>query len=275
MYNRKSSTNSGYLSRAELFGRSSSGPASSTLPPSHGLDRIDKRRVNGHATLNDDNASGSSKDTSQHGVQGLPLLQSARSPRGERAEAYSFPYQRSSWTLSRGSTTELRDDLSGSILNMTGGGHGPGPVQTSEVTFHYSSPGAPERTLRISSKSEVDNGTRESPLAEDTLRNVLSKANSRPRSSMARTPSWANKILNHRSQTTTPTTAFNYHSLEHSERSITEGHSVYGDARHNTLNVSIQDDKQAIQTENDSILAQQPAGFDAANEPASSSQDSS
>jgi hypothetical protein len=212
---------------------------------------------------------------SQHGVQGLPLLQSAQSPRGERAEAYSFPYQRSSRTLSRESTTELRDDLSGSTHNMTGGGHGPGPVQTSEVSFHYSSPGAPEHTLRISSKSEVDSDARKLPLAEDALRNALSKADSRPRSLTAQTPSWANKILNHRSQATTPTTASNSHWLQHSEHLIIEGHFVDGDARQDTSNVSIQNDKQAIQTENDSIPAQQPAAFNAANKTANGFQDSS
>jgi hypothetical protein len=179
-HHRKSSTNSGYLSRAELFGRSTPEPASSILPPSHGLERTENRSDR-CATAPDDVNPSSLIMSFQHDVRDLPTPQSTQSLHVEHEGAYSFPDQRASHTSNRFLPTNSRDGCSGSTQDTESGGHSPGPVQTSGMSFRYPRLSGSERKLRTSSVCEFNIGAEEVSLAQSALRHSLSKATPLPR----------------------------------------------------------------------------------------------
>jgi hypothetical protein len=254
-HHRESSTNSGYLSRAELFGRSSPATAPSTLPPSRGLDRIEERHLKGHSCTNDDVSSSTLARLSKHGVQALPKHQSTQSLRGEYAGASSFTDLRPSRAKNRNSASDLRTISCDSTRSMTDSGHGPGPTLTPEISIRFSNLEGSGRKVRTLSTAKIAHGGREWSSAENALRNTLSSAIQHPQPTMARTSSWTSKLTNRSAylsmQAPAPKTPL-------SKYFDNNGHSVAESSSQGVFVSNMHPNKLAVQTQEEIVSVQDP-----------------
>jgi hypothetical protein len=135
----QSSTNSGYLDRAQLFGRSSSNPISDSTPTSQGMKRVEKRRLTGKPTPDHQRTSTALPRVTTTGNQAFSQRPSFNRCTNNRGESLTTPSV-SSWRPSRHSsqmslrsqldtvTEDLWVDAGTPQQELVGSGYGPGPT---------------------------------------------------------------------------------------------------------------------------------------------------
>jgi hypothetical protein len=201
-HHRDTSTNSGYLRRAQLFGRSSS----DSLPTFQGLKCIEKCRLTGKVTPGPEKASsplprlttasdhGSSQQSSFHGYT------------DDRGECLSTP-DVSSWRSShRSSRISLRSqldtvpedewiDAGTPEQELIGSGYGPGPTLESKKSLRFSTTKLSHRKTRIATThAQYDVEKRMTSPAELALRRLTS-ASSRSPLRHLRKSSWRSRLF--------------------------------------------------------------------------------
>jgi hypothetical protein len=194
-HHRNSSTNSGYLSRAELFGRSSPDPSPITRPYSRGLERIQQHCSQDHLVHSGDLSPSPLTRSFQDHVQAFSKHRSTQSLYGEYTSAYSSQNLRSSPTLARNSISGLRRGSSSSMQEIKGSDYSPGPILKSEMSSRFPELGLSSRKESHSPVPQVDGGGQERSLAEHTLRNTLSTVSPRRRTDKSRSSSWTSKLF--------------------------------------------------------------------------------
>jgi hypothetical protein len=208
IHQRDTPTNSGYFSRAELFGRSSPIPTGS-LPSSRGLERVAERQRTGHGMPDTDSMPSPSLQTSflaQNVLAGRPFLQNVYD---ERAGPFSTPNLRASRGSRLPASYSTRSGFSGMpqdeweeagtpVKRDSGGHYGSGPTLEFANSFRFPHTATSMTDASDLSEAKLDGGVRNVFPAEEALRSTLSNMIPRPkpRPPKSRGTSWTSKRFN-------------------------------------------------------------------------------
>ncbi|KAH3945058.1 hypothetical protein HBI56_057400 [Parastagonospora nodorum] len=214
---RQPSTNSGYFSRAELFGRASPTPLS-FVPSSRALKRIEARRRNDYGMPNTETMASPLPGMSDS-IEHTPSVGlSAQGLHAARASTFSSPDVRESLNTEAASFKTLRNNFSdlpkdewmqagAPNKQMTGSGIGPGPTLKSQVSFRFSSAVTNPEGKQSNGASESVNDVRRVSPAEEALRLTLSTVDhSRPSALKSRGSVRVSKLFKHQESMSTQLT---------------------------------------------------------------------
>jgi hypothetical protein len=255
LQHRQYSTNSGYLSRAELFGRSSPDLSPSARPQSRGLKRIEERRVKGYPVPGGIFTPSILTRISQRSAQALSKRQLTQSLRGEYIAAYSSPILRSSRPLSKNSASRLRRVSPGNMQEIAGSGHGPRPTLESDKDSHFPKLVLPSRKEQRSPVPQTDKRNREWSLAEHGLRSTLSSVSPCRRTGRSRSSSWNSKLFVRHGHVNTHAPTL---KVSPPKRPDTDAPSVTNNSSKDIWVANMQPEEHATQTQGENDSAKPP-----------------
>jgi hypothetical protein len=210
IHERDTSTNSGYFSRVELFGRSSPIPTRPQLS-SRALERVAERQRTSHGMPDATHTSSMSLQTppiAQHVLAGRASLQNLHDERPGPINTPNLHPSRGS-RLSASSSTRsgfskmLQDEWeeAGTPLERSSySGYGPGPTLNSATPFRFPNTATPIADIHNHSEPEAEAGLRKISPAEEALRSTLSNTTSHQKSlpPKSREANWTSKLFNRR-----------------------------------------------------------------------------